>query len=387
MSETLHFLERLVSFPTVSRDSNLALIEYVESVLAECGARTLRATSEDGRKANLYAVIGPADRPGVMLSGHTDVVPVDGQDWSGDPFVLDRRGGAVYGRGTSDMKGFIACVQALARQAAHRDLTTPLMIALSYDEELGCLGVRRLLDLMEDLPVRPRVCIVGEPTMMEVVTAHKGKAALRVDCVGVECHSSLAFDGLNAIHLACDVIAGLRRLQGEILASGARDGDYEVPVTTIHVGRIRGGEALNIVPAACSLDLEIRHLPQDDIVGILARVDAILDSVERAARIRFPQARVRRSILSSYPALETPSDAGVIHFMRALTGGNSLGKVSFGTEGGLFRQRFGVPTVVCGPGSIAQAHKPDEFIAEEQLVRCDAMMAKLLDALCDGIGI
>lgn len=385
MSETLHFLERLVSFPTVSRDSNLALIEYAEDVLAECGARTLRAASEDGRKANLYAVIGPDDRPGVMLSGHTDVVPVDGQDWSGDPFTLSRRDGSVYGRGTSDMKGFIACVLALARQAAHRDLTTPLMIALSYDEELGCLGVRRLLDLMEDLPVRPRVCIVGEPTMMEVVTAHKGKVALRVNCAGVECHSSLALDGLNAIHLACDVIAGLRRLQKEILAGGARDGDYEVPVTTMHVGRIQGGKALNIVPGTCSLDLEIRHLPQDDIEGILARVDAILDGVEGGARIRFPQVRVRGSLLSSYPALETSADAEVVGFVRALTGGNSLGKVSFGTEGGLFRQRLGIPTVVCGPGSIAQAHKPDEFIAEEQLGRCDAMMEKLLDALCDGL--
>jgi acetylornithine deacetylase len=381
MTESIRFLDTLIAFPTVSRDSNLALIGYVEQVLGDCGAETRRIASEDGRKANLYAVLGPAGVPGVMLSGHTDVVPVDGQEWSGDPFRLRRRDGRLYGRGSADMKGFIACVLALARCAAGRTLTTPLVIALSYDEEVGCLGVRRMLDMMEGLPVRPRCCIIGEPTEMQVVTAHKGKAALRVECSGVACHSSLAPNGLNAVHLAADMIAGLRQLQDQIARSGRRDGDYEIPYTTIHVGRIEGGTALNIVPNACSLDMEIRHLPQDDIDDLLRAVGSVGARVADAARARFPQADVALHPVSSYPALDTPPDSEVVSFVRGLTGSNSLGKMSFGTEGGLYQKQLAVPTVVCGPGSIAQAHKPDEYIAEDQLAQCDQAFQRLLAAL------
>lgn len=386
LTESLEILARLVAFPTVSRDGNLDLIAYAEAILRDAGAHTTRVVSEDGRKANLHAVIGPRNQPGVMLSGHTDVVPVDGQEWRSDPFALRREGGTLYGRGTADMKGFIACVLALARRMKGLDLRTPLTISLSYDEEIGCLGVRRLLDMMQTMPVQPRFCIVGEPTLMQVVSAHKGKTAARIECVGVEAHSSLPDAGLNAIHMACDIIAGLRRLQSDICCHGHHDAAYEVAHTTIHVGRIHGGEALNIVPNLCWFDFEIRHLPQDDIDGLLAAVEAIIAQVRTQARERFPQADVRLVPLSSYPALDTPAEAEVIAFVKSLTGGNSTGKISFGTEGGLYASRLGIPTVVCGPGSIAQAHKPDEFIETSQMAACAAMLERLAERLRQGIG-
>lgn len=381
MTESIEILERLIAFPTVSRDSNLDLIAHVEAELAALGVSSHRVLNEDGRKANLFATIGPRGVPGIMLSGHTDVVPVDGQVWASDPFRLHRRDGLLYGRGTADMKGFIACVLALARRAARETLTTPLHIALSYDEEVGCVGVRRLIEMMAGLDVRPRACVVGEPTSMQVVVAHKGKTALRAHAHGVECHSSLAPQGLNAIHLGMDLIAALRRVQDEIALSGAKDADYEIDHTTVHVGTIRGGTALNIVPADCVLDLEIRHLPGEPAGPIVERIEAEARAIERAARTRFPQAGISFQTLSGYPGLETPPDAEVVAFVKALTGGNSHGKISFGTEGGLFQQDLGIPTVVCGPGSIVQAHKPDEFVSAAQLAACDRFLAALLGFL------
>ena len=220
-----------------------------------------------GAKANLYATIGPADRPGVMLSGHTDVVPVDGQAWTHPPFALTRRDGRLYGRGAADMKGFVACALAAALRAARRRLRAPLHLALSYDEEVGCIGVRRLIDVLAEAPVRPAFCIVGEPTSMAVATGHKGKTALRATCVGREAHSALAPLAVNALHLGCDLVAAIRARQAEIAASGARDGDYDVPYTTLHVGRMSGGTALNIVPNRCEVEFEIRNLAADDPGG------------------------------------------------------------------------------------------------------------------------
>ncbi|TWA84798.1 acetylornithine deacetylase [Azospirillum brasilense] len=378
---TLDILERLVAFPTVSRDSNLDLILWAKERLEAAGAATRLVPSEDGRKANLFASVGPADRPGILLSGHTDVVPVDGQAWTCDPFRLTHRAGNLYGRGTADMKGFIASAMALAERASGRTLSQPLHLALSYDEEVGCLGVRRLIDMMAALPVRPRFCIVGEPTLMQVVTAHKGKTALRIDCRGAECHSSLAPQGLNAIHMACDMLTGLRRLQERVQTEGARDAGYDVPWTTIHAGVIQGGTALNIVPNQCRLDMEIRHLPQDPVDPLLDAVRAEAEAMEKRLRTAFPAAAVDITELSSYPALDTDEDAEVVSFVKALTGGNSLGKISFGTEGGLFQRRLSIPTVVCGPGSIGEAHKPDEFVAEDQLAACDRMLDALLARL------
>ena len=383
MTAAIAHLERLVGFATVSRDSNLDLIDYVRAELAGLGIASQMVASDDGRKANLFATIGPADRAGVVLSGHTDVVPCEGQAWTSDPFAVRRDNGRLYGRGTADMKGFIACSLAMAREAVGRSLATPIHLAFSYDEEVGCIGVRRLLDMLSQLPVRPRFCIVGEPTLMQVATAHKGKASWRVVAHGLEAHSSLAPYGVNAIHLAVDLIGRIRAMQDEIAASGRRDGDYDVPFTTLHVGRIAGGETINIVPNRASFDFELRYLPGDDEGEMFRRIEVAADEIAGAARARFAGARLAFEPLVGYPALDTAPDEEVVAFVKSLTGANATTKISFGTEGGLYQQRLGVPTVVCGPGAIAVAHKPDEYVEAAQLEACTAFLARLIDRLAE----
>jgi acetylornithine deacetylase len=381
MVSALVYLEDLVAFPTISRDGNLDLIAYLQSRLAALGIASTLVHSEDGRKANLWATIGPEGRPGIALSGHTDVVPVDGQAWTSDPFRLSRRHGKLYGRGSADMKGFIACCLAMAHKAAMTKLETPIHLAFSYDEEIGCVGVRRLLDMLKDLPVKPRLCIVGEPTLMQAVTAHKGKLAFRVTAHGLEVHSSLAPTGVNAIYLATDLIGEIRAIQKEIEAHGGRDGDYDVAYTTLHVGKIAGGEVMNIVPNRASFDFEIRYLPQDDAEAVVARIMTAAEKVAGSYRNAFAQARFEFAELQSYPALDTPVDSEAVRFVHSLTGGNSTGKITFGTEGGLFQETLGIPAVVCGPGSIAVAHKPDEYVSEEQMAACGAMLGRLVEIL------
>jgi acetylornithine deacetylase len=382
---TLAILERLIAFPTVSREPNLALIDYARALLADAGIDSTLVRDETGRKANLYATVGPTDRPGVLLSGHTDVVPVDGQDWTVAPFALTARAGRLYGRGAADMKGFVACALNAARLAAGRALATPLHLALSHDEEVGCVGVRRLIDVMEQAPLRPACCIVGEPTSMAVARGHKGKTAVRAICVGREAHSALAPLALNAVHLACDLVGEIRRMQAEIAAGGATDDDYDVAYTTLHVGRIAGGVALNIVPNLCEVEFEIRNLAADDPQAILAELRAAAERIAGEARGRAPEAEIRIEVTNTYPGLDTPADAAVVAFVQSLTGANRTIKVAFGTEGGFFAERLGIPTVICGPGSMAQGHKPDEFVTAEQLARCDAMLAALVDRLEAGL--
>jgi acetylornithine deacetylase len=376
---SIEYLERLIAYPTVSRDSNLDLIDFVRQELEEAGASCSLVASEDGRKANLLSMLGPQDRPGILLSGHSDVVPVEGQAWTGDPFRLRQENGRLYGRGTADMKGFIACVLSLFRAAARRRLAVPLGFACSYDEELGCIGVRRLLDMMEKMPVRPRFCIVGEPTGLQVVTAHKGKVGTKVSCKGLEAHSALAPLAVNAVYMALDLIAEIRRVQAEIVASDRKDGEYDVPHTTLHVGNISGGEVINIVPNRCRFEYEIRHIPEDDPQEFSRRIEAAADKIAKEAQKIFAGAAIEFTPGASYPAMNTPPDSEVASFMKSITGGNSTGKISFGTEGGLFQQRLGVPTVVCGPGHIGVAHKPDEYIEASQLAQCDEMLARLLE--------
>jgi acetylornithine deacetylase len=379
--KTRDILERLIAFPTVSRDPNMALINWVADLLASHGIESILVPNEDGKKANLYATIGPKDRAGVMLSGHTDVVPVDGQDWSKPPFELTESDGRLYGRGTCDMKGFCAAAIAAAIAASKRDLTTPLHLALSYDEEIGCIGVRSLVDMLADAPIKPAMCIVGEPTHMSVASGHKGKTALRAECFGQEGHSALAPMAMNALHLAVDFAQAVRAKQAEIVAHGRKDGDYDVPYTTLHVGKIAGGEALNIVPNHAYVDFEIRNLAEDDPQTIIADLrKAAADIVAQASH---PAARIEVTESWSYPGLLTPQDAEVMGFVKSLTGANGSIKVAFGTEGGLFSTRLGIPTVICGPGSMQQGHKPDEFVSLAQLIACDAMLANLLDRLSE----
>ena len=381
MKTSIEHLERLIAFPSVSRDSNLDLIAYVRGFLAELGVASLLVHNEDGRKANLWATLGPANTPGIVLSGHTDVVPVEGQAWTTDPFRLERRGGNLFGRGTADMKGFIACCLRAAELASKRKLHTPLHLAFSYDEEIGCVGVRRLLDILKDAPVKPRLCIVGEPTLMQAVTAHKGKLGFRVTAHGLEAHSSLAPIGVNAIYMAADLIGAIRAIQKNIAETGLRDGDYEVAFTTLHVGKMQGGEVMNIVPNRCSFDFEIRYLPEDDGEAIAARIRAAAEDIAQGYRGVFAQARFDFAELQSYPAMNTPVDSEAVKFVHALTSGNSTGKITFGTEGGLFQKALGTPAVVCGPGNIAVAHKPDEHVSEAQMAQCDRMLERLVEKL------
>lgn len=379
-SRSIDILDRLIAFPTVSRESNLALIDYVRSLLAPLGARLTLVHNEAGTKANLHAVLGPQGDGGVLLSGHTDVVPVEGQAWSTDPFRLTAREDRLLGRGTCDMKGFIACVLAAAEQAAARPLARPLHMAFSYDEEIGCVGVRGLIERLVGSAGLPALCLIGEPTRLETVVAHKGKLAARVTCRGRECHSSHAPEGLNAIHLAVDMVGEMRAMQDELVA-GPQDAAYAVPFTTVHVGTIHGGTALNIVPNGCTLDFEIRNLPGDDPARLMDRLFDRAAALTRRAQARFAGTGVEIDIVNAYPGLETPPEAEVVAMVRRLNGAGPLRKIAFGTEGGLFREKLGIPTVVCGPGDIRDAHKPDEYVSRDQLARCDLMLARLVDEI------
>jgi acetylornithine deacetylase len=373
-------LEHLVGFPTVSCDSNLPLIDYVREFLWTRGIESKLYPDSTGRKANLYATIGPVASGGVLLSGHTDVVPVEGQVWSTDPFRLQERGGRLFGRGAADMKGFIACALNAADRAARRSLRNPLQLAFSYDEEVGCLGVRSLVADMAAWPELPKFCIVGEPTLLSVAVGHKGKAALKATCHGRAAHSACPDRGVNAIYMASDLIESVRRRQTEIVKSGGQDSAYDVPYTTLHVGVIRGGTVLNIVPPLCEVELEIRNIAQENPAALVEAIRADADAIA-AALHGDANTRIEIELTHEYPGLDTRGDSAVVEFVAALTGSREQIKVGFGSEAGLFSGRLGIPTVVCGPGSIDQAHKPDEFVSVDQLMRCDAMLDALLDQL------
>lgn len=378
---SVDLLEKLIAFPTVSRDSNLDLVRFVAELLEARSIKRTIIASPDGRKANLFATVGPSNLAGVMLSGHTDVVPIDGQNWTVPPFAMTQRDGRLFGRGAADMKGFVACALSACLKAGERNLKTPLQLALSYDEEIGCVGVHSLLAMLRTAPQKPLLCIVGEPTEMRVATGHKGKIALRALCRGREGHSALAPFALNAIHLACDFIGVLRAEQKRLAVDGARDADYDVPYTTIHAGKINGGVALNIVPGSCQIDFEIRHVARDDPDEILVRLRREADRIVAESAAVAPEAAIAIDIVNAYPGLDTPLESEAVAFVKSLIGVNSTIKVAFGTEGGLFSREVGTPTVVCGPGSMAQGHKENEYVSLEQLNRCDAMLENLLQRL------
>lgn len=370
-------LERLVAFDTTSRESNLALIDFVWHYLTDLGVNCELIHNAGCSKANLYARLGPAGSGGILLSGHSDVVPVDGQNWSVPPFALSERDGKLYGRGTADMKGFIACMLAAVPHFLAQPLAQPLHLAISYDEEVGCLGVRTLLDVLASRPEKPDLCLIGEPTELQPVLGHKGKLAVRCEVQGAACHSAYAPQGVNAIQYAAKLIHRLTAI-GEVFAAPERqDTRFDPPFTTVQTGLIQGGRALNIVPAECIFDFEVRTLPQDD-------AQQVAEELERyAQRELLPQMRavnsdteIRFYPLSSYPGLYTAAQSAAAQLLAHLTGSEAFSTVAFGTEGGLFHQA-GIPSVICGPGSMAQGHKPDEFITIEQLDACDAMLRRL----------
>ncbi|WP_044420120.1 acetylornithine deacetylase [Pseudomonas syringae group genomosp. 3] len=378
----LEILKRLIAFDTVSSEPNMALIEYVRELLASKGIESLIVKDETDKKANLFASTGPRDVPGVLLSGHTDVVPAAGQAWTMPPFQATLRDGRIYGRGTCDMKGFIALAIDAMLNAADMTLLRPLQLALSHDEEIGCVGVRRLLDVLHLAPVRPFLCVVGEPTLMQFAVGHKGKASYRTFCRGQEAHSSLAPRAVNAIHLASDFIAELRNSQKRIEQQGSRDEGYDIPYSTVHIGRIDGGKALNIVPNLCTMEFEYRNLPGDNPDVLLEQLRERADVLVREAKQLSGVAAIEIEVMNEYPALETHPSVEAVRMLHAFAEpGTQHIKVSYGTEGGLFAGRLNVPVVVCGPGSIEQAHKPDEFIDESQMDAGERFLQSLLGSL------
>jgi acetylornithine deacetylase len=374
-------LDRLIGFDTTSRNSNLALIEFVRDYLDRLGIVSDLVFDASGTKANLFASIGPADEAGIVLSGHTDVVPVDDQDWSSDPFKCVARDDRLYGRGAADMKGFIATALALVPELQGLSLAAPLHLALTYDEEVGCKGVPGLLDhLASRLPVPPLGCVVGEPTSMRVANGHKGKAGYVCAVTGLSSHSALNHLGVNAIEIAAAIIAELRRLNQEFRARGPFADGFEPPHCTVSTGVIAGGSALNIVPDHCRFEFEFRPLPGQDPDALFAR---IRDWAERtllpSMRAVTPAAAIEWRELMSYPGLGGTDRATIEEICCRLTATDPPLKLAFGTEAGHFAAR-GIPTVVCGPGDIRVAHKPDEYVEPAQLERCTQFLRDLVHA-------
>ena len=371
-------LARLIAFDTTSTTSNLQLIDFVRNLLDEHAIASQLVHNDDRSCANLYATIGPDNIGGVMLSGHTDVVPTTGQDWNSDPYRMLGDDQLLIGRGACDMKGFIACVLAALPRISAGSLQTPIHLAFSYDEEIGCVGAKRLVETMAGFEVKPRIGLIGEPTDMAMVLGHKGKVSYRVTVTGLSCHSAYISNGVNAVEYAAELIAFIRAMNARVQQQQL-DQSYSVPHSTFHVGNIKGGTALNIVPRQCEFEFEIRNLPQQDIETLVHDIKHYANDVLLAdMRERYPEAAIEFDELSYYPGLHTDPASTVIAYTRAINPVDRIGdNVSFGTEAGLFDD-IGINCLVCGPGSIDQAHKPDEFVKREQLAYCDQMIENLV---------
>lgn len=372
-------LARLIAFDTTSRNSNLDLIEFVRDLLDHHGIGSELVANDEGTKANLFASIGPIDQPGLVLSGHTDVVPTDGQAWSSDPFTLTTQDDRLYGRGAADMKGFIAAVLALVAEFKAIKLKRPIHLAFSYDEEVGCKGVPRLLDcLVERLPVLPNGCVVGEPTGMHVANGHKGKAGYRCTVTGRASHSALNHLGVNAVEFAAEIVAKLREMNLDFSINGPFVDGFEPSHCTVTTGVMAGGTALNIVPSSCRFEFEFRLLPGQDAQSLLAAVQdfasrALLPAMQSIAF----EAAIEWRELMSYPALGSDHVSAIERVGCRLTSTDEPLKLAFGTEAGHFAKR-GIPSIVCGPGFIDVAHKPDEYVDISQLDACTVFLRDLV---------
>ena len=377
-------LARLVGFDTTSRLSNLPLIDFVADYLDGFGVQPRLIPDESGTKANLYAAVGgDPDEPAVILSGHTDVVPAKADDWSADPFKLAERDGRLYGRGTADMKGFLASSLAAVPDILAAKLSMPVALAFSYDEEVGCLGVPSLIRLLSGSPILPALCIVGEPTNIVPVLAHKGKIALRCHVHGVEAHSAMTHLGANAIEAAARIIVAIREIADDLARNGQSDPGFTPAFTTLQTSRVTGGTATNIIPNYCCFEFEIRNLPNEDPEPIFASIRSFAErEVVPDLSARGSGARVEWERTFSYPGLEVDSASQAAQRICRIVGREAGPKVSYGTEAGLYHEA-GIPTVVCGPGSIEQAHRPDEFLSIEQLVACDRFLRAVVADLAD----
>ena len=372
----LDLVRQLIAFDTTSRDSNLALIDYAQALLEQAGGRCRRTYDATGQKANLFATFGPDGDGGFVLSGHTDVVPVDGQDWSSDPFKPEVRDGKLYGRGACDMKGFIGTALALVPDIANARLKQPIHFALSYDEEVGCVGVKTLLDDLKAQKLKPGLAIIGEPTQMRIVGAHKGGAKLVTRCCGREHHSSGPEKGANAVMMAGEFVSLIDSVWDELRADA--DPRFDPPHSTVQATVIHGGTAVNILAKEAEVTWEYRCLPDRDPDEIIARVkeraaSEILPKYQRRAL----EAALHTELQARYPGLTMDEDSPAIRLARELTGANQVEAVAYGTEAGHF-QNYGIPAVICGPGSIEQAHRPDEFCALSDLEACEAFLRKVI---------
>lgn len=368
-------LERLVGFDTTSRDSNMPLIDWVAAYLESHGVASTKVTDADGGKANLVATIGAQVDGGIVLSGHTDVVPVDGQDWQTAPFTLTRKGGQLFGRGSSDMKGFIACALAAVPDLVAAKLTRPVHLAFSYDEEVGCFGVHGIVDLFESEGFKPAICLVGEPTMMRVVNAHKGAATFITRLKGKEVHSSLTHKGVNTVIYGAELVGFIAKLAEE--RKQQVDPNFDPPYTTVHVGMMHGGTAVNIVPQDCEIVWEFRAVEGDDGADIKQRVQEFIDT-DLLPRMRAvaPEADIVTEPIAEVVGLFPEKDGPAETLIKLLAQRNDTETVSYGTEGGVF-QVAGISTVVCGPGDIAVAHQPNEFVDVDQISQCMDLMDRL----------
>ena len=376
-AEVMAMSERLIAFPTVSRDSNLGLIEWTRDYLAGLGVQSRLTYDATGKKSNLFATVGGGSRPGLVLSGHTDVVPVDGQAWDTDPFKATIVGDKLFGRGVADMKSYIATALVMVPKYLAANADAPLHLALSYDEEVGCIGVRGLIKDLAELGLKTAGCIVGEPTMMQPIIAHKGTHRFRCCITGREAHSSYTTQGVNSIEYAARIIVYIRQMADRMAQLETRDYAFTVPYTTMQTGTIKGGLASNIVPKDCEFQFEARTMPGASADHLLQEIkDFAATLLPEMQRIE-PNAAIKLEALASAPGMSMQENDDIVKLAAALSRNKANGAVSYGTEGGLFQQA-GIPTVICGPGDIAQAHRPNEFASLAQLAQCEAFMLRLI---------
>ena len=378
-AELMAMIERLVAFPTVSRDSNLGLIEWVRDYLAGMGVTSRLTYDSTGKKANLFATVGEGSRAGLVLSGHTDVVPVDGQAWDTDPFKATVVGDKLYGRGTADMKGFIANALLLVPKYLSAKTDAPLHIALSYDEEVGCIGVRSLIQDLTEMGLKTAGCIVGEPTMMQPIIAHKGTHRFRCCITGREAHSSYTTQGVNSIEYAARIIVYIRQMADRLAQLETRDYSFTVPFTTLQTGTIKGGIASNIVPKDCEFNFEARTMPGASADRLYQEIQDFAATLLPEMKRVEPNAVIAFEMLASAPGMSAEESAAIVQLAVGLSRNKPNGAVSYGTEAGLFHQA-GIPSVICGPGDIEQAHRPNEFVGLEQLAQCEQFMVRLIES-------
>ena len=376
LERTRQVLADLIGFATISADSNLDLIRYCTGLLEPLGAKLDLSTSVDGRKANLFATIGPDVDGGIVLSGHTDVVPVEGQDWTSDPFAAIERDGRIYGRGACDMKGYLACCLAMAPEFAARDLEQPIHLAFTYDEEVGCLGAGVMLEALAETGRRPAICIIGEPTSMRVIEGHKGCYEYTTRFTGLEGHSSNPCKGVNAIEYALRFMGDLYGVGEELQDRAPHNSPFTPPWSTVQVGQVSGGIAHNVIARECAVGWDFRPVNEADTDFALARMRHSEATLRAEMQARFDGADIRTETVGEVAGLQPMTHSEARDLAVCLAGNADTGVVSFGTEGGLY-QKAGVSTVVCGPGSIDQAHRPDEYVAMEQLEACLEMLRRL----------